>query len=112
MFKPTAVPPVRPYQRSRAAAAQHGVGLPEMDERPNHDVTITLTSDEAVVLFEFLRRFSDTDKLTIEDQAATSLGSGLGVNSCAKFFAHAQVAIPVAGRSCSNFNSDSIKVRA
>ncbi|MBC3873973.1 hypothetical protein [Undibacterium flavidum] len=35
----------------------------------NDDVTVTLTSDEAVVLFEFLRRFSDTDKLTIEDQA-------------------------------------------
>ena len=45
------------------------VGLPEMYETPNHDVTITLTSDEAVVLFEFLRRFSDKDKLTIEDQA-------------------------------------------
>ena len=35
----------------------------------NNDVTITLTSDEAIVLFEFLRRFSDTDKLSIEDQA-------------------------------------------
>lgn len=35
----------------------------------NDGVTITLTSDEAVVLFEFLRRFSDTDKLSIEDQA-------------------------------------------
>jgi hypothetical protein len=33
------------------------------------DVTVTLTSDEVVVLFEFLRRFSDTDTLSIEDQA-------------------------------------------
>jgi hypothetical protein len=33
------------------------------------DVTVTLTSDEAVVLSEFLQRFSRTDKLTIEDQA-------------------------------------------
>jgi hypothetical protein len=32
-------------------------------------VTITLTADEAVVLFELLQRYSDTDKLTIEDQA-------------------------------------------
>jgi hypothetical protein len=35
----------------------------------NEDVTVTLTADEAVVLFEFLQRFSTTDKLTIEDQA-------------------------------------------
>ena len=35
----------------------------------NDDVTITLTADEAVVLFEFLSRFSGTDKLAIEDQA-------------------------------------------
>jgi len=40
-----------------------------MVDPKNDDVTVTLTADEAVVLFEFLRRFSDTDKLTIEDQA-------------------------------------------
>lgn len=33
------------------------------------DVHISLTADEAVVLFEFVRRFSDSDKLTIIDQA-------------------------------------------
>lgn len=40
-----------------------------MTDPKNDDVTITLTADEAVVLFEFARRFSDTDKLTFEDQA-------------------------------------------
>lgn len=40
-----------------------------MNDQKNDDVTITLTADGAVVLFEFLSRFSDTDKLTIEDQA-------------------------------------------
>ena len=33
------------------------------------DIQIKLTEDEAWVLFEFVRRFSNTDKLTIEDQA-------------------------------------------
>lgn len=33
------------------------------------DVQISLTADEAVVLFEFVRRFSDSDELTIVDQA-------------------------------------------
>lgn len=33
------------------------------------DVQISLTADEAVVLFEFVRRFSDLDDLTIVDQA-------------------------------------------
>ena len=33
------------------------------------EVKISLTEDEAWVLFEFTRRFSDTDKLNIEDQA-------------------------------------------
>lgn len=33
------------------------------------DVQITLTEDEAWVLFEFTRRFSNTDKLSIENQA-------------------------------------------
>lgn len=32
-------------------------------------VQITLTADEALVLFEFLQRFSETGKLEIEDQA-------------------------------------------
>ncbi|WP_413662923.1 hypothetical protein ACJJI5_10475 [Microbulbifer sp. EKSA008] len=32
-------------------------------------VKITLTEDEAWVLFELTRRFSDSDKLMIEDQA-------------------------------------------
>jgi hypothetical protein len=32
-------------------------------------VTIRVTVTEAVVLDAFLRRYSDTDKLTIEDQA-------------------------------------------
>ena len=33
------------------------------------EVNITLTEDEAWVLFELTRRFSDSDKLDIEDQA-------------------------------------------
>ena len=33
------------------------------------DVKITLTSDEALVLFDFLQRFSETEKLEITDQA-------------------------------------------
>ncbi|NBI56279.1 hypothetical protein [Photobacterium alginatilyticum] len=33
------------------------------------EVELKLTEDEAWVLFEFVRRFSDTDKLSIEDQA-------------------------------------------
>jgi hypothetical protein len=33
------------------------------------DVQFTITSDEAIVLFKFLGRFSDTGKLGIEDQA-------------------------------------------
>lgn len=32
-------------------------------------VNITLDKDEALVLFEFLSRYSDTDKITFEDQA-------------------------------------------
>ncbi len=35
----------------------------------NKEVKITLTEDEAWVLFELTRRFSDSDKLDIEDQA-------------------------------------------
>ncbi|MET3139125.1 hypothetical protein AAKU61_003504 [Undibacterium sp. GrIS 1.2] len=37
-------------------------------ENPS-DVHLTITADEAIVLFEFLQRFSNTDKLVIEDQA-------------------------------------------
>ncbi|WP_444894578.1 hypothetical protein ACJJIE_10720 [Microbulbifer sp. TRSA001] len=33
------------------------------------DVKITLTEDEAWVLFELTRRFSDSDKLSVEDPA-------------------------------------------
>ena len=33
------------------------------------DVQFTITADEAIVLFEFLQRFSNKDKLVIEDQA-------------------------------------------
>ena len=33
------------------------------------DVTITLTDDEALVLFEFLARFTDSELLGTEDQA-------------------------------------------
>lgn len=32
-------------------------------------VSIELSSDEALVLFEFLQRFSDSDTLAIQDQA-------------------------------------------
>jgi len=39
-----------------------------MNQQSN-SVLIPLTEDEAVVLFEFLQRFSNTDKLLIEDQA-------------------------------------------
>lgn len=39
-----------------------------MDE--NEIINLSLTKDEAIVLFEFLSRFSNSDsKLTIEDQA-------------------------------------------
>jgi hypothetical protein len=33
------------------------------------DVTVQLTADEALVLFEFLQRFSETEVLSIQDQA-------------------------------------------
>ncbi|WP_127559257.1 hypothetical protein [Saccharospirillum alexandrii] len=33
------------------------------------EVEIRLTKDEALVLFEFLSRFSNEDKLSIQDQA-------------------------------------------
>lgn len=40
-----------------------------MSESPEPDVLLPLTLDEAVVLFEFLQRYSNTDRLSIEDQA-------------------------------------------
>ncbi len=33
------------------------------------EVLIRLTMDEAIVLFEFLQRFSNTDQLILEDQS-------------------------------------------
>lgn len=35
----------------------------------NNEVTLSFTSDEALVIFEMMSRFSDTDKLTIEHQS-------------------------------------------
>jgi hypothetical protein len=35
----------------------------------NDDVKIELTKDEALVLFEFLQRFSENDELVIEHQS-------------------------------------------
>jgi len=40
-----------------------------MSHQQADSVLISLTTDEAVVLFEFLQRFSNTDELNIEDQA-------------------------------------------
>ncbi|MET1080484.1 MAG: hypothetical protein ABWY06_20940 [Pseudomonas sp.] len=40
-----------------------------MDQQQPDTVLIPLARDEAVVLFAFLRRFSDTDTLAIEDPA-------------------------------------------
>jgi hypothetical protein len=40
-----------------------------MSEPRPADIPLPLTFDEAVVLFEFLQRYSNTDRLTIEDQA-------------------------------------------
>ncbi len=40
-----------------------------MSEQTNSEVHITLTADEALVLFEFLSRYSDSDQLNIVDQA-------------------------------------------
>jgi len=42
--------------------------MPRMGE-DEKEVTIHLTSAEAVILDEFLRRYSNTDRLAIEDQA-------------------------------------------
>ncbi|MEL6438192.1 MAG: hypothetical protein AAFQ80_02885 [Cyanobacteria bacterium J06621_8] len=35
----------------------------------SNDIDISLTHDEALVLFEMMSRFSDTDKLSIEHQS-------------------------------------------
>ncbi len=35
----------------------------------NDDIKLSLTHDEALVLFEMMSRFSDTDKLAIEHQS-------------------------------------------
>jgi len=40
-----------------------------MNEHTNSDVQIALTADEALVLFEFLSRYSDSEELNIVDQA-------------------------------------------
>lgn len=40
-----------------------------MNEHTNSEVQITLTADEALVLFEFLSRYSDLEDLNIVDQA-------------------------------------------
>jgi hypothetical protein len=40
-----------------------------MTHQHSESVLIPLTADEALVLFEFLQRFSSTDELTIEDQS-------------------------------------------
>ena len=40
-----------------------------MSHQEPDNILIPLTADEAVVLFEFLQRFSSTDELTIEDQS-------------------------------------------
>lgn len=46
--------------------APYGVGS---EKYTGHEVVLELTADEAVVLFEFVRRFSDQDKLAVEDPA-------------------------------------------
>ena len=40
-----------------------------MTDSANTDVTLTLTMDESIVLFEFLFRFCESDQLTIVDRA-------------------------------------------
>lgn len=40
-----------------------------MNSQLSEQVMLPLTVDEATVLFEFLRRYSDTDVLEIRDQA-------------------------------------------
>ena len=40
-----------------------------MKSESSNAVTLQLTGDEALLLFEFLQRFSETEKLVIADQA-------------------------------------------
>lgn len=40
-----------------------------MHEGTMEEVTLKVTKDEALVLFDFLSRFSNEDKLSIQDQA-------------------------------------------
>jgi hypothetical protein len=40
-----------------------------MTTQPERVLSVELTSDEALVLFEFLHRFADTGALTVADQA-------------------------------------------
>jgi hypothetical protein len=40
-----------------------------MPSTKQNEVEVRLTPDEALVLFEFLLRYSDTDELRVEDQA-------------------------------------------
>ena len=50
---------------ARRASVFSGI-LPGMT--PDPAVSLSLTADEALILFEFLQRFSDDDCLRIEDQ--------------------------------------------
>jgi hypothetical protein len=45
------------------------LNLTPMTAQPTSEVSLTLTADETLVLFEFLQRFSNTDALAIEDQS-------------------------------------------
>ena len=51
------------------AASQLNRQAPPMQPEGTKTVQIELTADEALVLFEFLQRFSESDALTLEDQA-------------------------------------------
>jgi hypothetical protein len=40
-----------------------------MDERPQQNFHLEFSADEALVLFEFVSRFAETDRRSIADQA-------------------------------------------
>jgi hypothetical protein len=40
-----------------------------MQQEPRQPICLELSADEALVFFEFLSRFSESDQLTIEDQS-------------------------------------------
>jgi hypothetical protein len=42
-----------------------------MDQDAPHSVHLQMSADEALVFFEFLSRFADSDQLSIADQAET-----------------------------------------